>query len=282
MLTELLAELETDATPHPSATIPEIVIGQDERLPIRFLERGIEVSRSVAKVLVTRVMGGVTQTSSGSRVSGTGWMIAPGLLMTNHHVIEARDIRFETAASDSDFRAQAKTSDVWFGYHDDDSEHRDYAGWELVHASRVLDYALLRSTTPSGAGQPLWDWGFLGVASDLPKLTKGFRLNIIQHPQGGPKRIAIRSNFYFDCYSTAEEPFRMRYLTDTEPGSSGSPVFDDGWRVLALHHAAVAVPEGIYRGEVIKYNNQGICIAAILKDLPAPIYREIATAQGWS
>ena len=209
-------------------------------------------------------------------------MIAPGLLMTNHHVIEARDIPFETAASDSDFRAQAKTAEVWFGYHDDETEHRDYAGWELVHAGRALDYALLRSTGPIGAGQPLSDWGFLRVASDLPELTKGFRLNIIQHPQGGPKRIAIRSNFYFDRYSTITEPDRLRYLTDTEPGSSGSPVFDDGWRVLALHHAAVPVPKEIYRGEVIKYNNQGVCIAAILKGLPAPIYGEVAAAQGGS
>src|SRR4051794_22721028 len=106
VLAALLAELETSATPQP-APIPEIVIGQDERLPIRFLERGLEVSRSVAKVLVTRVLNGKVQTGSGSRASGTGWMIAPGLLMTTHHVIEARDPRFEAPAGESDFRAQA-------------------------------------------------------------------------------------------------------------------------------------------------------------------------------
>ena len=283
VLAALLAELETCAMPQPPAPIPEIVIGQDQRLPIRFLERGLEASRSIAKVLVTRVIGGVTQTGSGSRASGTGWMIAPGLLMTNHHVIGARDLRFEAPASESDFRAQAETADVWFHYHEDETEHWDYGGWELVHASRAFDYALLRSASASnGADKPLSDWGFLPVVPDRPELTKGFRLNIIQHPQGGPKRIGIRSNFYFDYYSTLQEPDRLRYLTDTEPGSSGSPVFGDDWRVLALHHAAVKIPEETYRGEVIKYNNQGICIAAILKALPVPIYREIGTAQGWS
>jgi V8-like Glu-specific endopeptidase len=282
VLTALLAELETGATPEPPAPIPEIVIGQDERLPVRFLEQGIEVSKSVAKILVTRVIHGVRQSGSGSLVSGTGWMIAPSLLITNHHVIEARDRRFEAAASDSDFQAQARITDVWFHFHDDGTGHWAYCDWELVHASRTLDYAVLHSTFSSTADKPLSEWGFLRIVAEQPRLAKGFRLNIIQHPQGGPKLIAIRSNFYIDSSSTAAEPARIRYLTDTEPGSSGSPVFDDNWKVLALHHAHVSVPRTQYRGEVITYNNQGIWLAAILRDLPAPIYGEIRTAQGWS
>ena len=69
-LAALLAELETAATPEGPASIPEIVIGQDERLPIRFLEQGLAASRSVAKLLVTRVLNGKMQTGSGSRVTG--------------------------------------------------------------------------------------------------------------------------------------------------------------------------------------------------------------------
>ena len=30
---------------------------------------------------------------------------------------------------------------------------------------------------------------------------------------------------------------RLRYQTNTEDGSSGSPVFNREWRVVALHHA---------------------------------------------
>ena len=30
-----------------------------------------------------------------------------------------------------------------------------------------------------------------------------------------------------------------RYLTDTEKGSSGAACFDDEWRLVCLHHAAV-------------------------------------------
>ena len=135
---------------------------------------------------------------------------------------------------------------------------------------------------PGAASRPLSDSGIPPGRPRAAELKRGSRLNIIQHPQGDSKRIAIRSNFYFDFHSTAQEPDRLRYLTDTEPGSSGSPVFGDDWRVVALHHAAVAIPEEKYRGEVIKYNNQGICMAAIMMDLPSPISREIGGAQGWS
>lgn len=34
------------------------------------------------------------------------------------------------------------------------------------------------------------------------------------------------------------------YLTDTLPGSSGSPVFDKRWDVVALHRAALRGPDG--------------------------------------
>jgi len=88
-LEALLAELETRVAREVPAPVPEIVIGQDERLHISFLERGLEASKSVAKVLVTRVINGIRQTGDGSRISGTGWLIAPDLLLTNHHVIEA-------------------------------------------------------------------------------------------------------------------------------------------------------------------------------------------------
>jgi V8-like Glu-specific endopeptidase len=30
---------------------------------------------------------------------------------------------------------------------------------------------------------------------------------------------------------------RIEYLMDTMPGSSGSPVFDQDWSVVALHHS---------------------------------------------
>jgi V8-like Glu-specific endopeptidase len=276
----LLAELEPWPSDTLLAPIEEIVIGQDERIPASFLERGLLAGKAVAKVLVPQLVDG----TSGERIAyGTGWLIALDLLITNYHVIEARNRREEPAAKMDDFKAQALKTTVWFDYLDWEKEHSDYGCIELVHFDARLDYALLRlSSVPiSGPDKPLSTWGYLSFPKLQPRLIKGTRLNIIQHPQGGPKRFAIRSNFYVDAISAAEAPHRIRYLTDTEPGSSGSPVFTDAWQVIALHHASVQVPETQYKGEVVKYNNQGVLIHAILERLPDAIRQEIQTAQKW-
>lgn len=276
----LLAELEILPSDTHVAPIEEVVIGQDERVPISFLEQGLLAARAVAKVLVPRIINGVSQEGNGY---GSGWLIGPDLLVTNYHVIAARDSQFEPDVTAADFEAQALKTTVWFDYLDWDREHSDYSCTELVHFNPELDYALLRlSLTPQyGPDKPLSSWGYLSLPHLPPMLVKGNRLNIIQHPLGGPKRFAIRSNFYVDTISTAEGPHRVRYLTDTEPGSSGAPVFSDAWQVVALHHASVRVPKTQYKGDVIKYNNQGVLIHPILESLPDAIRQEIKIAQKW-
>jgi V8-like Glu-specific endopeptidase len=57
-------------------------------------------------------------------------------------------------------------------------------------------------------------------------------VTIIQHPSGGPKQIALNENRVTNIYR-----HYLQYTTDTLPGSSGSPVFNDDWKVVALHHA---------------------------------------------
>ncbi|GHO90442.1 hypothetical protein KSF_004900 [Reticulibacter mediterranei] len=73
----------------------------------------------------------------------------------------------------------------------------------------------------------------------------------------------------------------LRYLTDTEAGASGSPVCDDDWLGVAMHCAARKISPESYKGETIKYHNEGIDIHAILDDLPPQLRQEIYEAQGW-
>ncbi len=274
----LLAESET-APPEELKVVEEIVIGRDERLPVNFLRAGQIAAQSVAKVFVPRIIDGQEKQEFGY---GTGWLLAPNLLITNHHVIEVRERPFEAQATAADLKAQALKATVWFDFNSSESPYVEYACLELLHTNATLDYGILKIAAESASkpAKQLTQWGYLHIVEKAPELRKGDRLNIIQHPLGGPKRIAIRSNYYVDTISTDNAPRRMRYLTDTEPGSSGSPVFDDNWQVIALHHAAVQVPESTYKGAVIKYNNQGIDMRAILKSLPGPLRQEIEEAQG--
>lgn len=87
-------------------------------------------------------------------------------------------------------------------------------------------------------------------------------MNIIQHPGGGPKQIGL----YHNTVVFAGEG-RVQYLTDTLPGSSGAPVFNDTWQVVALHHSGGMLREpGTKRSF---YRNEGIAITTVLSDITA-------------
>jgi hypothetical protein len=84
---------------------------------------------------------------------------------------------------------------------------------------------------------------------------------IVQHPNGQPKQIALTSSVVVRVKSPL-----LHYTTDTMGGSSGSPVFNDLWQVVAIHHAAGPKINGVA-------TNEGILMAAIRdklgKDFPA-------------
>jgi V8-like Glu-specific endopeptidase len=103
-------------------------------------------------------------------------------------------------------------------------------------------------------------WGFLKLKPIDIQLED--KVNIIQHPAGGPKQIAMNDNEVKYVDETV-----VQYITDTLPGSSGSPVFNDDWQVIALHHSGGNIPEPSTNS--IHFRNEGIRIGAIIKDLPA-------------
>jgi V8-like Glu-specific endopeptidase len=101
-------------------------------------------------------------------------------------------------------------------------------------------------------------WGALKMKPNT--IEKNNRVSIIQHPNGLHKQIAIHHNFvrYVDDQI-------VQYLTDTLPGSSGSPVFDDYWNLIALHHSGGNIREpGTKR---IAFRNEGIHINQVIEGL---------------
>jgi hypothetical protein len=93
-----------------------------------------------------------------------------------------------------------------------------------------LDYALVAVAPEPG----LAAYGWLPLIEDPGKLLVGETVTIIQHPNGEPKQLAVRNNQVVD-----ELELFIHYRTDTDPGSSGSPVFNDQWEVVALRHSGV-------------------------------------------
>ena len=85
------------------------------------------------------------------------------------------------------------------------------------------------------------------------------RLYVIGHPSGRDLEISLNDNRMVG----ANETF-VHYRTPTEPGSSGSPVFDQyGWDVVALHHGGSDNLPRIDGSPGTYQANEGIAIQAI-------------------
>jgi endonuclease G, mitochondrial len=83
-------------------------------------------------------------------------------------------------------------------------------------------------------------------------------VNIVQHPLGGLKQVAL----YHNHVAFVDRDI-IQYLTDTQPGSSGSPVFNDAWQVVAVHHAGRHDPSG--KAPFIR--NEGVRASVLLEAL---------------
>lgn len=279
--------------PTPSVPLPEfeelLFKGRDERVPFIFIQKALEISKSISRFRVPRIFGG--KFKDNEVTFGTAWIIAPGILITNHHVIEARDIKYESPANPEDFRLQAENLTVWFDFFSESGSYLTCQNAELLASNKQLDYAIVKLKE----SEKILDRQPLCLVEKRPDLERGYRLNIVQHPRGGSLTYAIRNNFYVG--TGANQDF-LRYLTDTEGGSSGSPVLNDYWKVIGLHHAATPVPPEYYvnlpqeryqtlpeetvKGQIITYHNEGIEIHAILNDLSPNLRSEIYLAQGWN
>ena len=86
------------------------------------------------------------------------------------------------------------------------------------------------------------------------------RVTIIQHPGGSYKKISLQNNFveYVD-------EFVVQYTTSTEPGSSGSPVLNDKFEVVAIHHAGGDLAEPATKRHYLR--NEAVRMSVILQDL---------------
>src|SRR5262249_4270201 len=103
--------------------------------------------------------------------------------------------------------------------------------------STELDFTVVavaeRSEDEDGAS--LARFGFNPLGALEGEILAGESVTIIQHPNGEPKQIALRENMVLK-FPEAGDRF-LHYQTDTTPGSSGSPVYNDQWELVALHHS---------------------------------------------
>jgi endonuclease G, mitochondrial len=244
----------------PEITRNERIIGIDDSVDIGFLAAGLEIAQAVALISVPRYERG-RQVMAGSVSwvsSGTAWLIAPSLVITNYHVINARRTG-EAPAELPDLELQAAGATLRFDYDSPKADGLKVKTARLVAYSKALDYALLEVDPLTGRPIPR-------IAPSAIEVDPTLRMavNIVQHPRGEHKRVAFRNNLVSGADATT-----IRYFTDTDGGSSGSPVCDDQWRVVALHRGALRVTGVQFQGKGEAYVNFGSQIHAILADIRA-------------
>ncbi|MCC3649925.1 endonuclease [Streptomyces sp. S07_1.15] len=199
----------------------ERLMGRNDLIDVGFLEAGWLASRSVGRVVVR---------GRGAHY-GTGFLVSPSLLLTNNHVLRDQE---EAGRGVVEFNFQTGA----------DGTAPDPVAFCLEPSrffatDRDLDFTVVAVAARSTEGKPLSAFGMLPLDEAQGKAILGEMVNIVQHPNGEPKQLALRENRVMDLLETF-----VHYETDTAPGSSGSPVFNDQWEVVALHHSAVPLTDG--------------------------------------
>ena len=230
-----------EMTPEPAEIKAERLPGNFEKLmgskstllPISFLEQGLICAKSVVRIELTNAL-------------GSGFLIANNWIITNHHVIPDSET--------------AKTAEIQFNYQKTiaglDTPVKKFkidTGENCFYTSKEDDWTFVKLKEDANA-----KFGSL-ILSETPVKSSDF-VNIIQHPAGGPKQIAL----YHNTVTSVDDKYVL-YLTDTLNGSSGSPVFDTDWKVVALHHWGGTTKEAVTNLSV--YRNRGINILRIRRAL---------------
>lgn len=216
---------------------------------------------------MTQLAGQLCRVEYGNaQAGGTGWLVAPDLVLTNYHVAKPvhengvawRDVicRFdcfvETPAGAKAPGTEVALAPEWLVDHSGFTEN-DRTGTGPEPTDAALDYALLRLARPMGAettpeGRPR---GVLTVNASPPTVMAGDITLVVQHAGGRPLELAFGTITGYNGGGT-----RFRHDANTEPGSSGSPVLTVLLQPFGLHHAGGP-------GKEFQYN-QGIPLRRII------------------
>ena len=185
-------------------------------------------------------------------------MVSDCLFLTNHHVItSAADCPRFVLEFDFqlDYRGQpravtrfALAPELFF----------------LTSPETDLDFTLVAVGRRTDGGAQLETYGYVPLLARGDKHILGELVNVVQHPEGNFKQAVIRQN-----QLVARLDRVLHYVADTMPGSSGSPVFNDQWEAIALHHWGEPFTETVGpKGKPLSHDvNEGIRISAILTKL---------------
>jgi len=195
---------------------------------------------------------------------GTGFLVKDGYLLSNQHVIEAK-ADLEGSFIEFNFSDESNTDNNIYRFNFDPTfYHSSPNNTGDIPKAGAYDYALVKLL--DNGKIPLKELGHLSFEKDIEPI-KDDPVNIIQHPGGLVQQFSLTANEVIDTWE-----HYLYYKADTKGGSSGSPVFNQNWKVVALHHAGQNEKNRnkglqIDKGGTIVPANRGILIKYIINDL---------------
>jgi len=224
----------------------ERIIDANNLLGVTFLFEGARMAQAVGRV---------TLPVPGGNKLGTGFMVSSRIMMTNNHVL-------------GDQSEAAKASLEFDFYEREDGTTAPVIVFNLQPdrffvTDADLDFTLVAVDAVNANGVSVSNRGWFPLVGPSGKAIVGERVSIIQHPNGDPQKVSVHDNKIVDV--DFNDNF-IHYETDTMGGSSGSPVLNIDWDLVALHHAAVGK------------SNEGVRVSSIVTRLREIFEQESAVS----
>ena len=209
----------------PSTTELERLMGTNDLVDEFYLQRALVAASPVMRIILRDAAGR-------ERGWATGFMVSPRLLLTNWHV-------FPAVGDTSNAIAEAHyVLDI--GGNPAPSYRFAIRGDLFYISDQQLDFSLVAVDQLAQDGQtPLSRFGYHRLLAEPNKIREGESMTLIQHPGGERRQLSVRENELVKVLDQF-----LWYRSDTAPGSSGAPAFNDSFQVVALHHSGVARDDG--------------------------------------
>ncbi len=197
------------------------------------------------------VSGQVCRIDVGAMPKGTGFLVGPDLVLTNYHVLTSViagpdapggvqcvfDFKKLRDGTVNQGRAVKLAGDWLVDKSPPSKAESEDRPDDVLPTPNELDFALIRLAEPFGSAPvtiaAAGPRGWVKLPSIQPPLPNGTPIIIVQHPNSEPISLALDTNA---VQGLNDNGTRVRYATNTDSGSSGSPCFDFDWSLVALHH----------------------------------------------